>query len=476
MSPDPDAPVALQLGVLIAYSLGLIGFGLWMSRRKTGSGSFFVADRALGPGLLFSTFLAANIGAGSIIGASGLGYRVGMSAWWFVGSAGIGQLVFAFFVGPRIWSVAKEHGLYTAGDFLEHRYGSVVRATVVSILWLGTLAILATQLIAMSEILEWVLGAPRWVGAIMGGIVMIAYFSAGGLFTSAWVNMVQLTVLIVGFLVALPMALSAAGGWDVMIANVPDDPSFTNPFAVGGLIFFVTMMPAFVVSPGLIQKGFGATSARALRLGVGLQAVALLLFACIPMLMGLIAHSFAPDLANPDFAVPTVLTLGLPALLGALGLAAVFSAEVSSADAVLFMLSTSLSKDIYKRYVRPDATDAELLRMARIAAVVGGTFGVLLTLLLESVLQSIMIFYSILSVSLFVPVVAGLYSRRPGVPEALAAIGSGVSALVAVQMAPRLFDVTLPAWMSATGAGIVVSALFYFGLLLLRRPSTPAQT
>ena len=146
MSPDPDAPVALQLGVLIAYSLGLIGFGLWMSRRATGSGSFFVAARSLGPGLLFSTFLAANIGAGSIIGASGLGYRVGMSAWWFVGSAGIGQLVFAFFVGPRIWSVAREHGLYTAGDFLEYRYGSVVRATVVSILWLGTLAILATQL------------------------------------------------------------------------------------------------------------------------------------------------------------------------------------------------------------------------------------------------------------------------------------------------------------------------------------------
>lgn len=475
MSPDPNAPVALQLGVLITYSLGLIAFGLWMSRRGAGSGSFFVADRSLGPGLLFSTFLAANIGAGSIIGASGLGYQVGASAWWFVGSAGIGQLVFAFLIGPRIWRAAKKHGLYTAGDFLEHRYGSAVRATVVSILWLGTLAILATQLIAMSEILEWVLGAPRWLGAIMGGIVMIAYFSAGGLFTSAWVNLVQLTVLIVGFLVAIPIALSAAGGWDAMLANVPQDPAYTDPLAIGGLIFFVTMMPAFVVSPGLIQKGFGAMSERALRVGVGLQAIALLFFAFVPMLMGLIAHSFAPELANPDFAVPTVLTLGLPSVLGALGLAAVFSAEVSSADAVLFMLSTSLSKDIYKRYVRPEATDAELLRMARIAAVVGGIFGVLLTLLLETVLQSIMIFYAILSVSLFVPVVAGLYSRRPGVPEALAGIAAGVSALFAVQMAPRFLEVTLPSWLSATGVGIAVSALVYAGVLLVRRPDgTPS--
>ena len=57
-----------------------------------------------------------------------------------------------------------------------------------------------------------------------------------------------------------------------------------------------------------------------------------------------------------------VLTEGLPPLLGALGLAAVFSAEVSTADTVLFMLSTSLSKDIYKRYVVPDASDDDVLR------------------------------------------------------------------------------------------------------------------
>ncbi|MDX1494899.1 MAG: hypothetical protein R3253_12600, partial [Longimicrobiales bacterium] len=91
---------AIQLVVLVLYSGGLVGLALWISRRVKGSGSFFVADRRLGPGLNFSTFLAANIGAGSIIGASGLGYRTGISAWWWVGSAGIGSLLLAFWVGP----------------------------------------------------------------------------------------------------------------------------------------------------------------------------------------------------------------------------------------------------------------------------------------------------------------------------------------------------------------------------------------
>ena len=170
MSPDARIAVPVQLAVLVGYSLALMAFGLWVSKRVRSTGSFFVADRRLGAGLVFATFLAANIGAGSIIGASGLGYSIGVSAWWFVGSAGIGQLVFALWIGPRIWRVAKERGLYTAGDYLEERYGSPVRAVSASILWLGTLTILSAQLIAMSEILEWVLGVPRWVGALFTGL------------------------------------------------------------------------------------------------------------------------------------------------------------------------------------------------------------------------------------------------------------------------------------------------------------------
>ena len=67
----------LHLLLLIAYSAVLIGLGAWIGRRVRSSGDFFVAGRGLGPGLLFSTMLAANIGAGSTVGATGLGYREG---------------------------------------------------------------------------------------------------------------------------------------------------------------------------------------------------------------------------------------------------------------------------------------------------------------------------------------------------------------------------------------------------------------
>ena len=78
-----------------------------------------------------------------------------------------------------------------------------------------------------------------------------------------------------------------------------------------------------------------------------------------------------PGITDPNLVLPTVLIEQLPSWLGALALAAVFSTEVNTCDAILFMLSTSLSQDLYKRFLRPEATDAQLLRVARLAAVAG---------------------------------------------------------------------------------------------------------
>ena len=137
MAADPHL-VNGTLLLLLGYTAALIAFGLWIGRRVSSTGGFFVAGRALGPGLIFSTVLAANIGAGSTIGAAGLGYRDGVAGWWWVGSAGIGTLALAFWVGPRIWAIAREHGHLTVGDYLEHRYGRSVRAILATLLWFGT--------------------------------------------------------------------------------------------------------------------------------------------------------------------------------------------------------------------------------------------------------------------------------------------------------------------------------------------------
>jgi SSS family solute:Na+ symporter len=193
--------------------------------------------------------------------------------------------------------------------------------------------------------------------------------------------------------------------------------------------------PSFVVSPGLLQKVYGARDDRAVRIGVGANAAVLLAFAFVPPLLGMIARVLHPDLPHRDLALPILLVQDLPLLVGSLGLAALFSAEVSSADAILFMLATSLSRDLYRRFVNPAASDRQVLSVARGAAIAGGVLGVALAIVLDTIVDALTIFYTVLTVSLFVPVVAGLYTRRPGRVEALAAIGTGVTLIAVLRLA-----------------------------------------
>ena len=451
--------MTLHLALLIVYSIGVVSLGLWTSRLVRTSGDFFVAGRRLGPGLIFASMLAANIGSGATVGVAGLAYQEGISAWWWSGSAGLASLVLAFAVGPRIWTLARTHGFYTTGDYLEFRYGPAVRGVISGLILLGTLAILAGQLIAGAAILNVVTGAPRWVGSLIGGSIMTIYFAAGGLLGTAVVNTVQLVVMVAGFAIALPFALDTVGGLDRLFAAVPpnfSDIGFSSGAGSGWTLLFLTG-PAFIVSPGLIQKSYGASSASSLRVGVGLNAIALMVFAFFPVLLGMVARVASPDIQDPNLVLPTLLREQLPAWLGALALAAVFSTEVDTCDAILFMISTSASKDVYKRYIRPEASDADLLRVARLAAVIGGTLGVVLSVYLATVIGALTIFYSLLGVSLFVPVIGGLYSKRAGSTAALSAIVTGVVTLLVVRFA--LSDTYR--WLDPTLAGLLAAALVF---------------
>jgi solute:Na+ symporter, SSS family len=199
------------------------------------------------------------------------------------------------------------------------------------------------------------------------------------------------------------------------------------------------------------------------RVGIGIQAAALALFAFVPALLGMAARATHPGLTNPNIVLPTLLVEQLPPWFGALALAAIFSAEVSACDAILFMLATSLSQDLYKRFLQPEADDREVLFIARLASL-----AVVLALLLETVQSALAIFYALLGVSLLAPVVGGLYLPRAGAPEALAAIAAGNITLLVARFA-------LPAslaWIDPTIAGLLASVAA-FVVVYAARTSAP---
>jgi SSS family solute:Na+ symporter len=469
----------LYLAALIVYSIFLMALGLFVSRRVKTSSDFLVAGRSFGPAMLFTSFLAANIGAGSTVNATGLGFRYGLSAWWWVGSAGIGGFFLAQFIGPRIWTIAKQHNLSTLGDYLEFRYNKAVKAVIALLLWVGTLALLAAQLIAISTILNVSVGTSKWIGCLIGGIVAIVYCTAGGLVSSTFVNIFELIVTLSGLLLAVPFALHTLGGWSHVTAAIAAQPGKASMLSITGIGFkqilgyIAILTPSFIISPGLVQKLYGARDVKTVRIGITVNSIAQLLFAFVPAVLGMCVYVAAPHIASSDLALPTAMKTLLPTWLGLWAMASIFSAELSATGAILFMLSTSLAVDLYKTFLNPKVTERRLLTANRLSSILAGLVGILFAIQLPSILSAVQIFYGLLSVSLFVPVVAGLYSRRV---LSSAALSSIAAALIATIASMRLTNNHGWGVLSPQAIGILTAAIVMLAFRIFTSATNSSST
>lgn len=425
------------------YAVILIAVGLFTTRYVKGASDFFVAGRKLGPALLFTTLIAPNIGAGSTVGVAGLGYQYGISAWWWIGSSAVGSFILAFVIGPVVWRTAVRYNLFTLGDYLDYRYNRSFRGLISLMMAIGSMAIFAGQLMGIAWILEAVSGTGKTVGVLIAATVVVLYFGAGGLMSAAFVNIVQIAVKFIGFLLAVPYALHYVGGWggltDKIAQSLVAQNAVESYFSFSGMGltmiigYFLMLTPSFFISPGLIGKIYGGRDELTVKVGAALNAFVQLLFAAVPVILGMCVFAIFPGLADRELALPTAMKEFLPFWASVLALAAIFSAEVSAADAVLYMITTSVTNDIYKAFINPAISDDSLLRISRIATYIAGSLGVLIALILPNIITALSIFYSLMSVSLTAPLLFGLFSQRPTAKAAFVSALSGIVTAVVLQ-------------------------------------------
>ena len=446
-----------MLLVIFLYALILIALGVFIGRKAKSASDFFVAGRNFNSGLLFTTLIAANLGAGSTVGVTALAYQYGLSAWWWIGSAGIGSMILAFIIGPKIWKISREYNFYTLSDYLDKRYSKFFSGFISIMMSIGTLALFSGQLLGIAWILEVVAEIPKIYGVIIGAVVTTLYFAAGGLLSSAFVNILEVAVILIGFVIALPFVWNFSGGLENIKANIPDTKYF-DFFGMGSTAiigYIVMLVPSFFISPGLIGKVFAAKDERSIKIGTSLNGLVQLIFAIIPVVIGVATFSKFPDLTRPDLALPAAMKNMMPFFAGSIALAAIFAAEVSTADTVLYMLAGSLTNDIYKRFFNPDISDSKLLTLSRITTVICGIIGVILALKLESIISALTIFYSLMSVSLSAPLIFGLFTKRASNFGAVlsALIGIGVTLFVNFNGNLNLFGLVL----NSSTCGIISS-------------------
>ncbi len=180
----------LDLLVMAAYMVGILGAGYWAKTKVTSQEEFLVAGRSVGPFLYAGTLAAIVLGGASTVGGVKLGYLYGISGFWFVFMFGLGILVLSVFLVPRILDL----NLYTVPELLERRYGAASRVAggVVMVAYDFMVAVTAT--IAVGAVMEVIVGIPRTVAIVLSSAVMVAYSVFGGMWSLTVTDIVQFII------------------------------------------------------------------------------------------------------------------------------------------------------------------------------------------------------------------------------------------------------------------------------------------
>lgn len=423
--------MAVDYAVIALYLAGMLAMGWWGMRRAKSKSEFLVAGRRLGPWMYSGTMAAIVLGGASTIGGVGLGYKYGLSGAWMVFAIGLGLLALSVFFSARIARLK----VYTVSEMLDLRYGG--RAGVISgvVMWAYTLMLAVTSTIAYATIFDVLFDLPRTVAIVLGGTIVVAYSTLGGMWSITITDMVQFVVKTIGvLLLLLPIAVVKAGGFAEMKAALPT--SYFEPLGIGGeTIFTYVLIYTFgmLIGQDIWQRVFTARTDKVAKWGGTVAGTYCLAYALAGAVIGTAAKVLYPNLPSADDAFATIVKDELPMGVRGLVLAAALAAVMSTSSGALIACATVANNDIWSR-LRGTASEAkddhDEVKGNRLFILIMGVAVIAIAIALNDVVQALTVAYNLLVAGLLVPILGGLLWRRGTVQGALAAVTVGGLAVI----------------------------------------------
>ena len=360
--------------VMGLYAAGILCAGFLLARKAQTSEGYFLAGRALRWPFIGASLFAANISAEHFVGLAGSGYAGGMAVGGYEWSA-------VFCLVPLITLFLPfyiRNKIFTVPEFLERRFSPGVRLffssfmVVLSVLTKISISLWASSLV-FSDLLGWPPLAVIWVI----GLVTALYTMKGGLRVVVYTDALQTTILLAAAVVLTVVGLHHVGGWTGLHAKLAPsmfsmvkpatDPDYPWP----GMFFGVFLAGSFYWSMDqvLVQRAFAAKNLGEGRRGAILCGFLKLTTPFLLVLPGLIAKALYPDLAKADQAYGALLRHIMPAGLLGLTISGIGAALMGHISATYNSIATLFTRDFFLRW-RPDATQAQQIRVGRVAVLV----------------------------------------------------------------------------------------------------------
>ena len=428
----------MLIGFVALYLLASIGIGLYAATRVHSAKDFAVAGRSLPLPVVTATVFATWFGAETVLGVSATFVREGLGG--VVADpfgASLCLILAGLFFAPRLYRM----GLLTIGDYYRIRYNRTVEVVTSIAIVISYLGWVAAQIKALGLVFNIVTGGAisnEW-GMVLGAAIVLTYTTFGGMFAVAFLDFVQMMVVMCGLLFIAWFIGGMAGGVGTVVAHANEAGKLQFFPSEGGYRAWVpfigawlTMMLGSIPQQDVFQRITSAKNEKTAVRGSVLGGSIYFAFAFVPMFLAYAATVVDPakfgELVRTDsqLVLPTLILTHTPVFAQVIFFGALLSAIMSCSSATLLAPSVAFSENIVRGFY-PNMSDRRFLLVMR-SSLVGFALVVLFVALNSklTIFQMVESAYKITLVTAFVPLAFGLYWLRATTQGAYFAMGAGL--------------------------------------------------
>jgi SSS family transporter len=418
--PDTQSIILPDYLVILAFFIVIVSVGLYFARYIRQAKDYFAAGNIMPWWLAGTSFYKASFSALLFVIYNEIAYKYGIVAIIIMWISPICILLGGYFTAHR-WRRSR---VITPLGFMERRYSKTVHQVFV---WTGlplrmfdnSLKILSTSIIFAVALRG--LGLSIIPFMVIIGIIMILYSFMGGQMTVMITDFVNVSILAVAVIALFILTLLQVGNLGTFIEKLP--PGFLNPapepYGWSYLIFtvFIITILTYNASWALVQKYNTLKSEKETRKMIWWIAFLMFIMPPIFFFPGLAARVLMPGIENAKEVYALISLKILPIGLMGFILSSVISSTMSTLGSEFNTLSGVLTRDFYKKKIKPDLSEKEQVFWGRIFTVIIGAVTVLLAILFNALqgfnLMDIMFrIFSAFGPAIMIPLIFGLLFKK----------------------------------------------------------------
>lgn len=429
-----------SLAPLIIILVIIFGVGIWAGgylRTSTDFvGDYFLGGRSLGGFVLAMTMTATYGSASSFIGGPGTAYNEGLG--WVL--LAMSQVVTGYFVlmvlGKKFAIVTRKYNALTMVDFLKERYQSkwVVVFSAVSII-IFLFSAMAAQWIGGARLIESLMGINYTSALFVFAISVLIYVTVGGFRAVALTDAIQGSIMFIGTLILLVAVIIAGGGVPTIITDLKAmNPNLVTPYGSNGQLtpayvssFWILVGVGVVALPQIAVRAMSYKNSQSMHRAIIIGTIVVGFIMLNMHLIGVFAKPILPDIEVGDRVMPLIALEVMPNWLAGIVLAAPMAAIMSTVDSLLLLVSSTIVKDVFLNYVKPNASHQFIKRLSFGITALLGVIVFLMALNPPDLIIWLNLFaFGGLEAAFIWPIVLGLYWKKGNKYGALASMFVGV--------------------------------------------------